>query len=963
MEVQGNSTIILEHTTIPTFAAVSNTSTIQYNVATNIQAASYGNLIIAGASEKVFASGTTTVAGNLTIANGASFRGTGNSSIVTLGGDVVYQGTPAVNDLGVELNLVKNGTQNITAPGLVSFFRLRNGPGTDIVVSAPNIRLGTLNGGGLSLAANTTLDLGANTLTLNGAGTINAGTETGVIAVNNGALDLSSSSASNSNLYFDPAVRTLTALKVSFSGSGDVNINSPVTITDGLKVIRGDVNANGNIFLESTETKTANIEEIENNGRIIGDVHVKRYINANGRIYRYISSAVENTTVADWQNAFKITGSFGGATAGNQSLWYWGPANSYVAYPTTSNQEELERGRGYSAFMYKTDGPTIINTTGTPYQGLIPFPGVNSNPTGDPDLGWSLVGNPYASTIAWSMSQTEWPRTNISTVIAVRENNFDGQDAEQFRYYDAATQSGTGVGGVLTGGKIAPGQAFWIRSTAAGASLSINESAKIAEQQVLFREGQSPVSKATLVVTKGTKSDPTYIALTSFGTDGFDPAYDGPKQTNSNMFNFSSLDGQNNFALAVNNSSDSFCNKSIRLNLQNASTGEYTLRVDDAETLFGVGTMQLVDKFTNTTFDLRAGNYSFAVTSDPASFGTNRFELLLSRPEVKTDVVASTSVVCGEGGKIELTNTQKGATYKLLNPENQEISITQTSLGESLTFELEASKLNQGINDIRVVAGFKGCNSVTLPNAIAVEYQPLPAVTTNDVSTCANEPAQLNAASSAPGATYNWYTSANEKLKGSNGPVLVTAPIAEETYYTVSAVLPNGCESPRANIVVYPYHVDEPEIIINENTLSTSVAANEYIWTRNGEVIAASASNAVDATEPGSYQVTAKTGGCAKTSRTFLVTGTESDQDFRYNVYPNPTSYNEINLQVITGNNEPIKIRMVDLVGKEVYGKQFFTDDLKDGVQLATTKLRAGAYIVILEQRSRSRKVKLIVKE
>jgi hypothetical protein len=298
-----------------------------------------------------------------------------------------------------------------------------------------------------------------------------------------------------------------------------------------------------------------------------------------------------------------------------------------------------------------------------------------------------------------------------------------------------------------------------------------------------------------------------------------------------------------------------------------------------------------------------------------------------------------------------------------LNPENKEISITQTSLGESLTFELEASKLNQGINDIRVVAGFKGCNSVTLPNAIAVEYQPLPAVTTNDVSTCANEPAQLNAASSAPGATYNWYTSANEKLKGSNGPVLVTAPIAEETYYTVSAVLPNGCESPRANIVVYPYHVDEPEIIINENTLSTSVAANEYIWTRNGEVIAASASNAVDATEPGSYQVTAKTGGCAKTSRTFLVTGTESDQDFRYNVYPNPTSYNEINLQVITGNNEPIKIRMVDLVGKEVYGKQFFTDDLKDGVQLATTKLRAGAYIVILEQRSRSRKVKLIVKE
>src|SRR5690606_23136708 len=244
----------------------------------------------------------------------------------------------------------------------------------------------------------------------------------------------------NSTLYFDEADHTLTHLAINLSGSGDVSIQSNINITNAIKIHQGDLYANGNINLLSTPNHTAHIHEIENGGKIIGEVKVQRYMDPKGRVYRYISSSVDNVKVSDWQNAFAVTGTFDGATKGpglssNPSLFYYNePDGGWLPYPTATNQEDIMRAVGYSAFIRNATTPTIINTIGTPYQGDIAFTLTPPPPEDNEDKGWNLLGNPYASTIVWNTNTDHWISNDISSIVSVRNNTgLTGQ----FQYYDA----------------------------------------------------------------------------------------------------------------------------------------------------------------------------------------------------------------------------------------------------------------------------------------------------------------------------------------------------------------------------------------------------------------------------------------------------------------------------------------------------------------------------------------------
>src|SRR5262249_29221249 len=147
---------------------------------------------------------------------------------------------------------------------------------------------------------------------------------------------------------------TVKNFTTNLTGSGDAVIQENMKISDALKVKSGEFNANNHVTLLSTATKTANIQEIENNGLISGSVTVQRYLAPKGRIYRYLSSPVAGTTVANWQTAFPITGNFIGASTGpglsaNASLFYYDEPTGWINYPTQptdNNTKPIEKGRG-----------------------------------------------------------------------------------------------------------------------------------------------------------------------------------------------------------------------------------------------------------------------------------------------------------------------------------------------------------------------------------------------------------------------------------------------------------------------------------------------------------------------------------------------------------------------------------------------------------------------------------------
>src|SRR5690606_27548501 len=101
----------------------------------------------------------------------------------------------------------------------------------------------------------------------------------------------------------------------------------------------------------------------------------------------------------------------------------------------------------------------------------------------------------------------------------------------------AGSQVSTG----LDGGRIAPGQAFWLQATSANPTLIIHEAAKNTEQQTLYRESAPAVSHIKFRLAQNTLADEAAIVLTNYGTDAFDAEYDASKMSNEGMFNLSSL--------------------------------------------------------------------------------------------------------------------------------------------------------------------------------------------------------------------------------------------------------------------------------------------------------------------------------------------------------------------------------------------------------------------------------------
>jgi hypothetical protein len=458
--------------------------------------------------------------------------------------------------------------------------------------------------------------------------------------------------------------------------------------------------------------------------------------------------------------------------------------------------------------------------------------------------------------------------------------------------------------------------------------------------------------------------DQALVVLTDFGSDGFDKLYDGLKMQNDGLFNFATLT-EGSTALAINNMSDEYCSKNIGLSLRNVKPGTYSLELPSPETLYG-GTVQLLDHFTGQSVDLsQEAGYSFSITSDPKSFGDSRFEISITRPAIDLAVKSTVMQTCNDAAQVVLSNTQAGASYVLLNEKNEPLEEIQTSIGNNLTFTVPTELLGEGINEFQVQASFKGCRSAVIPERISIEYYTPPVVAAQDVSVCAGSAGTIEVTASGHVSHYEWHTPEG-LIKGVTGSQLTTGPVDEETIYLVSAVTPTGCVGPQTIVSVTPNHLSEPEIIAVGDTLFTSVAASEYTWRRNNEVLLTSESAYYFIPDQeGEYTLQVRSGGCQMTSRAFVITSVGAGlRESNVHLFPNPTTWSNINLEGRLNAAEPVRIRILDNIGREVYMTFATPDELVMSTKLKVPKpLAPGIYFLVLEQNSRKEKIKFIIQE
>lgn len=829
LSADAGATINLNITPAPTFHQIDSASTVNMNVSGTVPLAVYGNLNLnTNATTKTLPISNTMVTGNLQVSDQVTLYGSTapNRSTLTVAGDITFHGnsgaSPTENQRyalvlegSTPHTISVNGTDialvSLDAEGSVSF-NFNNSNPQNITVGIPS------NSGGLTLRPGSTFNLGQHNLVVNGITGLNG---TGEISVSGGNITIDTHSAQTSSLNFESANYTINNLSLTNNGSGQFNLANRAELNNLLTVGTGTtVNMQGDFVLRSTSDAgngTARIGPLLNGANIAGNITAERYMSGEGRIWRYISSPVKDATVEQLQQSFPITGNFTvastgeGINSGNPSMFSYNETLTpqYQQFPPIggSNQEILQTGKGYSAFIREDSLSTTWKVTGVPNQGNITFT-LTGNATSNSSLGWNLIGNPYPASIQWTNGNSGgWTGTGLNGVARVRVNS------------NGNTQVLTSGVGDWADGIIAPGQAFWIQTTTANPALSIQESAKVTTDGAFYRAGAEE-NKVQVVMRTATLKDATAIRFDAAATASYDLAIDAIKLDNS-YFNLSSLTADNK-PMALNNTTLNYCEQEVKLRITNANAGSYTLDVTGIASLISRDEVTFKDNFTQTEIIITdALTYPFSITTDAASKADGRFVLRFKKPDVLLNQTLKTEAACEQSSPVVLVNnSQPGVTYQAFH-NGGAVSEPFMSTGGTLSVPVIPTLVGIGATEVSVKAGFSGCNSYDLPMTIAIQRDSLA------LPFVIAEPTKL-VASTENATNYQWYLNgtlapdqtAREWLNPENGKYVVE--VFKGTCRKVSdtlAYVVTSTEKPNRLYQLYPNPTSNKFIVTLEEPI------------------------------------------------------------------------------------------------------------------------------------------------
>ncbi len=444
---------------------------------------------------------------------------------------------------------------------------------------------------------------------------------------------------------------------------GIVNSNTPIasnvdlcscTVNTGVNAV---VNSGVTLKLQDKLTVTTGGSLTFNDTASL--VQINNVINSGDIIYnRTTNTQVRNTDYTYWATPvlpLKLAGTGGisySSTPLAGSIFY-----SYSVTPTTEGwKSETATTAMAAGYGYSIRGPGSISASPMGFL-TATFKGVPNN--GDylvviaKNNASYLLGNPYPSAISADKFLTDnsgvldgtlyfWTH---NTVIQDRTNiNSPGSGAFAYTADDYASYNltgGAGVGNFIDAnkngifdpgeevianrptGKIGAGQGFFATSIAASGNIVFTNSmrmisnAPIANTQ--FFKTKNPTGKTAqieknrvwlnLTNTQGAFKQ-TLIGYVTGATNEMDSAYDGESFDGQEFIDFYSINSDKN--LTIQGRALPFDeNDEVPLGFRSTIEGPFTINIDEVDGSMTNQEVFLEDKMTNTTTNLKTGNYTF----------------------------------------------------------------------------------------------------------------------------------------------------------------------------------------------------------------------------------------------------------------------------------------------------------------------------------------------------------------
>ncbi|MES2690403.1 MAG: T9SS type A sorting domain-containing protein [Bacteroidota bacterium] len=524
-------------------------------------------------------------------------------------------------------NTASNWCGNVVPPANANI--IISGSATNMPVLPGNVTVNNLE----LTESNKRLELNGRTLTVNGkisgSGVVRGSAASSIVV--NGSGDMGTLKMDQTTAGTTNKLQTLTINIGTNKISDSLVIGNPTYISGTVVLNNGKLNANGNLVLVSNASGTARIGTIPATADITGNVISQRYVPAVARRSRMLSPNTSGFTCSDFKDDIFVTG------AGPESNGFDASSNSQSATVNTY-QETISGGRGWKAIStinagitagqgalvfvrgdrslpspqwytapYVSQNEVTIDFVGPVNKGNI-SPAITFTNTNDAASdGWNLVGNPYPSQISWPLIT----KTRLNNFAYIMDPATNG-----YVYNDGATP-------------IASGQAFFVQANAASPAITFTESCKVSGAATsLFKS--DPLPKLMIKMVKDAlNSDVAWLKFSNGASFNYDPMEDALKFTNAaiNM----GFKVPANTEVQLNTVPVLSANTADTFNLfTNAANGNYTLNFSQFGGIAAGKSVSLLDRFTNTSTNLRTDSvYSFTISADVNSKG-ERFRLIIT---------------------------------------------------------------------------------------------------------------------------------------------------------------------------------------------------------------------------------------------------------------------------------------------------------------------------------------------
>ncbi len=427
---------------------------------------------------------------------------------------------------------------------------------------------------------------------------------------------------------------------ITLNNTAGATLTNAENLVGTLNLKNGAFNTNAKVFtMISDANGTARIAALAGTGDIVGNVTVQRFALGGTTGWTNIGTPISSAlTFADWNDNIPIScpicpqGTAGGFT----SIYGYnevatGSYSNPAAYVAINNiTDPISPLKGYWVYLGNgavTTSNIVIDVTGTVNKNNIAINLMYTNTGSAADDGWNLITNPYPSAISWA--SLKGITTNIDNAIYVYNPDLNGGAGGSATYVSGISSPAVGSGGI--GDVIPMGQGFQVHVTAA-TTLNAKEINKVAGNPTFLKtsaatsSASQPLMRLQLLGAPN-YNDETVLYLEPSATDFFDSDFDAVKLAGQDPFAPSIALEKGNTVFQINAVAPITGNFIMPLKTLTGYSGSYTLSLQDFSSFPAGACINLYDKFTNTSTDLKANNYVFNLIDTTT---VARFNLLIT---------------------------------------------------------------------------------------------------------------------------------------------------------------------------------------------------------------------------------------------------------------------------------------------------------------------------------------------